>query len=527
MFLSIGRKLSAHLFTTCIFCILILIVLIGGLIQVISSVAFSAYLENSNDLQQQQQEVTISTAGVTTSPFSVLSFDGSSVVDQMYDVTRHNKKNGTAFGKAVANSVGKSKSNDIHAPASSMKNDHGDKLSGDDGDARGFLSTKILYKPYTVTSNEQYNQLDKSPISSSLLLSTAGGGSGSSSSNSKSKTINLTVYKSVTPSITDRVIADLKKEEYLAQQRAKTTIDSDENDEAIYIDGDDDDDDATAAGAAAAAAAADVRRRNFTADIETSIEKLPSTDLIAEITDDDVRVKAKPKSKAKSNQKSKANGLAQTIGVRDKKSSKKPIIITQKYKSFDETLNINDDDDYDQYANSGSGDFSSSNSQLNERETDPDWVAPSIEKIKAKKMNKQERIMKSFAENSYGDGIVDVSKEAFDDAEGGIDGIDFIDKDDDQMISQKIAKATATKKKQQKSNAGNNDNQKFKPKLKSKPKSKSKQPLTNRQKANNKRKSKEQQYIEEYFSGTKTNNNGNSDSSAGTEAELIKVNMGF
>lgn len=141
-------------------------------------------------------------------------------------------------------------------------------------------------------------------------------------------------------------------------------------------------------------------------------------------------------------------------------------------------------------------------------------------------MNKQEQIMKSFAENSYGDGVVDVSKEAFDDADGGIDGIDFIDKDDDQMISQKIAKATATKKKQQqKTNVDKNENQKFKPKLKSKPKSSNKakpqQPLTNRQKANNKRKSKEQQYIEEYFSGTKTNNNGNSDS--GSEAELIKV----
>lgn len=523
MFLSIGRKLSAHLFTTCIFCILILIVLIGGLIQVISSVAFSAYLENSNDQQlQQQQEMTISTAAVTTSPYTVYqSFDGSSVVEQMYDVTRHNKKNGSAFGKGIANSVGDPNSNGNRASGSSMKSDRADKQRDGDG-ARGFLSTKILYKPYMVTSNEQYNQLDKSPISSSSSLTTNGGSGGGKGSNGsgKSKTINLTVYKSVTPSITDRVIADLKKEEYLAQQRTKTNIDSDENEEAIYIDGDDDSDDDDDN--------LNVRRRNFTADIETSIEKLPTTNVAATADDDDdVRASAK----VKTNPKSKPNGSAQTIGMRDKKSSKKPIIITQK--SFDETLNINDDDDYDDYVNSGSGDFSSSsNSHLNERETDPDWVPPSIGKIKAKKMNKQEQIMKSFAENSYGDGIIDVSKEAFDGVDGddgGIDGIDFIDKDDDQMISQKIAKATATnKKKQQKANA--NGNQKLKPKLKSKPKSnKSKQqqqqPLTNRQKANNKRKSKEQQYIEEYFSGTKTNTNGNSDS--GSEAELIKVCAGF
>lgn len=500
VFLSIGRKLSAHLLMTCIFCILILIVLIGGLIQVISSVAFSAYLDNNAEQQQQQQqqEMTISAAAVTTSPFSVLSFDSSST------------KNGTAFGKAVANSVAESKSNRI---------DHDDKLSS------GFSSTKILYKPYMVTRNEQLIQLDKEQLNKSPpSLSASSGGSGGSNINSKSKTINLTVYKSVTPSITDRVIADLKnlkKEEYLAQQRAKTTIDSDENDEAIYIDGDDatDDDDLN------------VRRHNFTDDIEmTSIEKLPSTNPIVEIT----KHKAKSKTKPKALPKPISNGSAQTIGVRDKKSSRKPTIITQKYKSFDETLDINDDDDYDDYdVNSGSGDFSSSisSSNINEREMDPDWIAPSIEKMKAKKMNKQERIMESFAKNSFGDGLISISKETFDEADSDdIDAVDFIDKYDDKMISQKIAKATATKKKQQqqeqqKPNAGKNDNQKLKPKQKSKPKSKSKQPSNNRQKANNKRKSKEQQYIEEYFSGTKTNSNGNGDSSVGSEAELIKVNV--
>lgn len=530
MFLTIGRKLYVHLFTTCIFCILILIVLIGGLIQVISSVAFSAYLESEND--QQQQEQLDAAASVTTSPLSVLhSFDGSSVVEQMYDVTRHSKKDGGAFGNGMANTFVEPKMNGNRASGSAMKSDHDDKVRNGDGggggSARGFLSTKILYKPYVVTSNEQFNHLDKSPISTSSSSTTNGGGDGAgtgnnnnNSNNGKSKTINLTIYKSVTPSITDRVIADLKKEEYLAQQRTKTPIDSDENEEAIYIDGDDDND--------ADDDNLNVRRRNFTADIETSIEKLPTTNVIA--ADDDDEAGAQAKSKSKPMPKSKPNGVAQTIGVRDKKSSKKPIIITQK--SFDETLDINDDDDYDDYVNSGSGDFSSSSTttnsrlNLNERETDPDWMPPSIGKAKAKKLNKQEQIMKSFAENSYGDGMIDVSKEAFDDGGADIDGIDFIDKDDDQMISQKIAKATATKKKQQKSNSnGKNDNQKPKQKLRIKTKpikyKQQQQPLTNRQKANNKRKSKEQQYIEEYFSGTKTNSNGNSDS--GTEAELIKV----
>lgn len=502
--LSIGRKLSAHLFTTCIFCILILIVLIGGLIQIVSSVAFSAYLDNSND----QQEVTIS----PTAPFSVLSFDGSAVADQIYDVQRqrsnNNNKNATSFGKDAPNSIGESKSSGNHASSSSsfgssMKNDHDDKMTN------GFLSTKILYKPYTVTSNEQYNKLDKDLLNKSPPSSSSSSSYGSSSSgSSKSKTINLTV----TPSITDRVIADLKnmkKEEYLAQQRAKTTIDSDENYEAIYIDGDDD----------AMGDVVESNVRNFTStDMQANIEKMPSASRMADITDDEVRVKAKPKQKTKPKSKSKPQAGTQMIGVRDKKASKKPIIITQKYKSFDETLDINDDDDYDTNM-SGSGDFN------NQRETDADWIAPpSIEKIKVKKMNKQERIMKGFAENAYGDEVVDIITENG----AGSDGIDFLDKDDDdQVISQKIAKATATKRKQQQQkqpksdNAAQMENQMFKPKLKSK--LKSKQPLNNRQKANNKRKSKEQQYIEEYFSGTKTNSNGNSDSSAGTEAELIKV----
>lgn len=508
--LSIGRKLSAHLFTTCIFCILILIVLIGGLIQVISSVAFSAYLDNSND--QQQQEMTIS----PTPPFSVLTFDGSSVVDQMYEATRHSNNNSnsknatTSYGKggAATNSIGDTKSSGNHASfVSSSKNDHDDKMTN------GFLSTKILYKPYTVTNsnsnnnNEQYNKLDKELLNKSPSSSSSSSGIGGSgtSSNSKSKTINLTV----TPSITDRVIADLKnmkKEEYLAQQRVKETVDSDENYEAIYIDGDDDGDDVV-----------DFNVRNLTnADVQSTIEKMPSS--VAEITDDDVRAKAKSKSKTKPKSKSRPNtggGGGQMIGVRDKKASKKPIIITQKYKSFDETLDITDDDDDDYDTNmSGSGDFNS------QRETDPDWIAPlsSIEQLKTKQLNKQERIIKDFAENAYGDEVVDII------TENANDGIDFFDKDnDDQVISQKIAKATQRKQQQQKQpkpeNAG--QNQMFKPKLRSK--LKSKQPMNNRQKANNKRKSKEQQYIEEYFSGTKTNSNGNSDSSAGTEAELIKV----
>lgn len=436
--------------------------LIGGLIQVISSVAFSAYLENNG-----QQTIVSS----TSSPYSLL-FDGSA--ERTYAdavANRLNKSSATQYGNPNPAKM----PNGIHTSVASLKSDRDDKLSG-----RGFSNTKILYTPYTANSNEQYplekDMANKSPASAS-----------------KSKTINSTVYKSVTPSITDRVIADLKKEEFLAQQRAKaeaeteTDTDTNDNDEAIYIDGDEDDLNA---------------RRNFT-DIETSVEKLPA-DLIAE-TSDDIRI-------IETNKKPKlVKKIPDTIGARDKKSSKKPTIINQKFKSFgfvdisdtdsSEAVDI-DDDDYDDYVNSGSGDFNNNQLDL----FNQDFVAPTIEKIKAKKLNKQERIMKSFADNSYG--IRDSSKETETDA------MDFVDKDEDQMISRKFAKAH--KKQNAMQAAAKNQNQK----PKSKPKNKPKQNNRQRANANNKRKSKEQQYIEEYFSGTKTGDNAEG---GGAEAELVKV----
>lgn len=471
--LSIGRKLSAHLFMTCIFCILILVVLIGGLIQVISSLAFSAYLENSG-----QQDV--DSISYTTSPYSLM-FDG--IPDQSYgDTTKRINKTITKFGLANGNKL----ANGIHTSVASLKSDRDDKLSG-----RGFSNTKIFYTPYTSNSNEQYpvdKDLNKSPTTAS-----------------KSKTINSTVYKSVTPSITDRVIADLKKEEYLAQQRAKaeaeaeTETDINENDEAIYIDGDEDDLNT---------------RRNFT-DIETSVEKLPA-DLIAETTDS-IRIDQSKKLKSSGLMKK----VSDSIGARDKKSSKKPTIIGQPFKKFgfvdvsdtdtdsSEAVDI-DDDDYDDYANSGSGDFI--NNQLTEQ-TNQDWVAPTIERIKAKKLNKQERIIKSFADNSYP--ISDDSKDT------EIDAFDFIDKDDDnQMISSKFAKVHKNKQNAMQTIATNQ-----KRKLKPKPKQNNRQMANTN--ANNKRKSKEQQYIEEYFSGTKTDDSvdGGGGGSVGSEADLIKVTI--
>lgn len=483
--LSIGRKLSAHLLTTCILCILILVVMIGGLIQIISSLAFSAYLETSG------QQTIVSTSS-PSSPYSLL-YDGN--VDQIPYVDATNRMNKTAqYGLTNANKL----ANGIHTSVASLKSDRDDKLSG-----RGFSNTKILYTPYTANSNEPYpveKDLNKSPTSAS-----------------KSKTINSTVYKSVTPSITDRVIADLKKEEYLAQQRAKaeaeaeTETDTNENDEAIYIDGDEDDLNT---------------RRNFT-DIETSVEKLPS-DLID--TSDNIRIETNNNNNDNNNnnnnnsKKSKSSGLMRkipdTIGARDKKSSKKPTIISQQFKKFgfvdisdtdsSEAVDI-DDDDYDDYVNSGSGDFN--NNQIIEQTNSQDWVAPTIERIKAKKLNKQERIIKSFADNSYG--ISDLSSKETD-----IDALDFVDKDEDQMISRKFAKAHKKQNAMQ-ATTTKNQNQNQKPmKLKPKPKSKPKQ--NNRQKANanNKRKSKEQQYIEEYFSGTKTEENADG---GGAEADLVKV----
>ncbi|XP_055308445.1 uncharacterized protein LOC129572505 [Sitodiplosis mosellana] len=342
MFGLIGRKLSAHLLTTCIFFILILVVLIGGAIQVISSLAFSAYVENSP--RESSSSTRNSAVSSTSEPLSLM-LDGET--DTVFGAALR-------FNKSASNGyVNPSKSqNGIYA---SMKNDR-DKSNA----ARNsFSNTKILYKAYNGLSGG-VDVMDKSSASSSSSA-TASSSSSSSSANGKSRTINSTVYKSVTPSITDRVIADLKKEEYLNQQRSKLGIDGDgievgENDEAIYIDGDDEEE-------------ANTPSSTIT-EIETSIEKLP----------DDSMSELKSNSATADNAKQKK--VPQTIvgfvDISDTDSS--------------EAVDI-DDEDYDDYFNSGSGDFSIT-----------DWVATTIEKIKAKKLNKQERILKSFADNSYGMG---------------------------------------------------------------------------------------------------------------------------
>lgn len=435
-------------------------VLIGGLIQVISSVAFSAYLESSPAISSA------AAAATTSSPLSQL-VDGT--IEQAFASASIRMNKSDAFGNA-----NQSKSqNGHHTSVASFKADR-DNFNND----RSFSNTKILYTPYMANSHSEYSvEKDLSSINNKSPVSA-----------SKSKTINST-YKSVTPSITDRVIADLKKEEYLAQQRARAEMG--ENDEAIYIDGDEE----------------DVNTPNTITEIETSVEKLPDDPILVQTPEEiPPELKIKPNPMNASGKK-----IPQTIGARDKKSSKKPTILSQKFKDFgfvaisdtdnSEAVDI-DDDDYDDYVNSGSGDFS--NNQMVEP-PNQDWIAPTVERVKPKKLSKQERIIKSFADNTYG--IDDSNKIVVD-----TDAIDVADKDDDQMISRKIAKAHRKQNAMQTN--GNTENQKLKPKSKSK--------QTNRQKpnSNNKRKSKEQRYIDEYFSGAQTENSAESE---GTKVQLVKV----
>lgn len=353
------------------------------------------------------------------------------------------------------------------------------KTDADNND-RSFSNTKILYTPYMANSHSEYS-------------AEKDGNNKSPPTASKSGKINST-YKSVTPSITDRVIADLKKEEYLAQQRAKAEADeTNENDEAIYIDGDDDE---------------QVNTPDTITEIETSVEKLPDDPAVLVQQTKEIRPESITKQKSTNGKK-----MPPTIGARDKKSSKKPTIISQKFKDFgfvaisdtdnSEAVDI-DDDDYDDYANSGSGDFS--NHQMVEQ-PNQDWIIPKIERIKPKKLTKQERIIKSFADNTYR--IDDNIKMVID-----TDAIDVVDKDDGQLISRKIAKAHRKQNAMQAT--AKTENQKNKPKSKQ---NRQKQPN-----ANNKRKSKEQRYIDEYFSGAQTENSAESE---GTKVQLVKVEIEF
>lgn len=155
------------------------------------------------------------------------------------------------------------------------------------GDEKSFLSTKILYKPYSMTNGNVQNKQQKIIVSQQNKEPTV-----------KTKSINSTIFKKVTPSITDRVIADLKKEEYLASQQKNHNDDiastSTGNDDAIYIDADNDE-------------------VNTEYSIPTTIESFSD--------DENINSKQIDKPKISSNNFD--------IGIRDKKSPKKPTLFRQ------------------------------------------------------------------------------------------------------------------------------------------------------------------------------------------------------
>lgn len=165
-----------------------------------------------------------------------------------------------------------------------------------------YLSTKIVYKPYTVMNTVRKNQEQQQRKMTDVV-----DGKGQAS---KSKSINSTTDKRITPSITDRVIADLKNEEYLAAQQMQRNDDAKNNsayDDAIYIDADDE-------------------------EAASSTQAIPTTtdsEFLEANTNNNNNNNNKHGVQSASNpvEYKKTASKNVYVGVRDKKSPKKPILI--------------------------------------------------------------------------------------------------------------------------------------------------------------------------------------------------------
>lgn len=160
---------------------------------------------------------------------------------------------------------------------------------------KSYLNTKIVYKPYTVVNAIRKNQeqIQRKPTNMP-------NGKGHTS---KAKSINSTTAKRITPSITDRVIADLMNKEYLASQQMQRNDakNSSAYDDAIYIDADDGDE-------------ASTTTQSNPATFTTTSRELDEANMLG-------------KNAAKSVEYKKTLSKNVYVGVRDKKSPKKPILI--------------------------------------------------------------------------------------------------------------------------------------------------------------------------------------------------------
>lgn len=492
--LSIGRKLSAHLYTTCIFCILLIVILIGGVIQVISSLT---YLDSNShsSLSTSTSPYTLSSSSISRiniNDYRDSSHETALPINAIQSQQQQSQQQQQQTPSQISLEYGKS--NDYRTSMAALKSDRNDKLSN----GRSFLNTKILYKQYAVNSNKN-NDDDGGSLYKKQTNSSAPA--------TKTKTINSTIFKSVTPSITDRVIADLKNEEYLAaQQKVRDGDEIVDNDDTIYIDGDEEE-------------VNTVDSILGNGDHESSVEKVPQTSTASQESSD--------KENALNNQRSstliKKKSQQLTIGARDKKSSNVPKTISsiqyKKYKALgytrifpdivdsgesdmnDDNDNSDDEDDDDLYGiNSGSGDYT--NNHLIDQPSIREWSSSATNRDVAQfknKFNKSIKTIKSYDDDNTYDNNGS-SDEMDNDSTSGDDFNDNDDTDDtpqQQLISKKIARVH--KKQNLLQASAKNQNQNNYGALKSSTNG-------NNGNNNNKRKSKEQRYIDEYFNGPKDAN---------------------
>lgn len=293
IFSRLGLRQSVAVCVICILCMLLLLVIVGGVGRALCSGAFLRQFKSYNDEDSSDAVHHATHSAILLNP-----------TDDLDIATRSYRNEFTARNDKSPNTIPTDSLGFLSDPRTIERN--------------SYLSTKIVYKPYTVM-----NTVRKSPEQQRKMNDVVD----SKGQASKSKSINSTTAKRITPSITDRVIADLKNEEYLASQQMQRNNDDAKNnsayDDAIYIDADDEE------------AASTTQGIPTTTDNEFLEANTNNNNII--YNKDGVQSDSKPAEFRKTASKNVY------VGVRDKKSPKKPILI--KHVSSNENNGYTDSND--------------------------------------------------------------------------------------------------------------------------------------------------------------------------------------
>lgn len=310
MFASIGRRISAHILSICVFCICLL--LVGGLIQLLSSTAFSNYFD---------KKWSIASSDPNEYAYRFGSVDGTEPVIKLHlaKTYRRTAKESQSSQPAASNTISTSsrydKLENAHKSANSKLSAE-QRVGNDDGGSS--------------VSDDGVNGSVKSNNASKGTLTVV---------NSTKKTLSAASM----PVWSNAINNNKEVIDWINQYNQNSNND----DDTIYIDSDDETSNSPAYEVESQQASLEISNKNVFVSNDADVVTLPSPELNVKDSDEE-------------NRHTKHSGKH----FRNKKSSKhapKTVESFNDYRYLDGFSNFDDDgdDDVEGDINSGSGDYSS------------------------------------------------------------------------------------------------------------------------------------------------------------------------